>query len=45
MKKALQILYLIIKTDIYFILGDGLASFDTLDKYYDYKAEPLKNFS
>tara|TARA_B100000035_G_scaffold237880_1_gene206186 strand:- start:537 stop:2114 length:1578 start_codon:yes stop_codon:yes gene_type:complete len=32
------------KPDIYFILYDGLASFDTLDKYYDYKAEPLKNF-
>ena len=32
------------KPDIYFILYDGLASLDTLNKYYDYKAEPLKKF-
>ena len=32
------------KPDIYFILYDGLASLDTLDKYYQYNAEPLTNF-
>ena len=32
------------KPDIYFVLYDGLASLDTLDKYYNYKADPLKKF-